>query len=253
MVSAIPNPALDAFAAQIGAELVLAQVLVRRDTDTFPLQHVDDRDEEQLRDVLVAELRDIAQFTAAKQFRPLKSAPNLQRGWRFVARSVSELGFALDCLYPGAVADWFATQQPAPPVTHYREFTGRQTGMYRVTALLSDEQVAQVARAGCHRRFCLKQRIWTVEGLPAETISEKSLVPCLEPCAVLLEFARTVARIEQKEKEAIAMAPDEIETVRAALDHAAEIARRDSREADFSAAENPRRVQWMLEKLRPRM
>jgi len=28
--------------------------------------------------------------------------------------------------------------------------------------------------------------------------SEKSVIPCLEPCAILLEFARKTARLEQQ-------------------------------------------------------
>ncbi len=102
----------------------------------------------------------------------------------------TELEAALQHLYPGAITDWFAAQAQPAPVTHYREFTDRQTGMYRVTTMLSDEQAAVMARACCHRRFCLKRRLWTVGSLGPEASGEKSLIPCLEPCAILLEFAR---------------------------------------------------------------
>jgi hypothetical protein len=250
MVSAIANPALDAFVAEIRSELLFGELLLRAKGDGYELIHAADRDIARLRDVSLIELREIAQFTSGKQFRPLKSAPTLQGGWRFTAPNPSELGAALQILYPGAVADWSAARKPDPPVTDYRSYTSRQTGMYRVAAMLSDAQAAAVTRAGCGRRFCLKQRLWTTEGLAPDTMEEKSLIPCLEPCAVLLEFARTVARIEQRPPRALALAVEEIEALTAALEQALERPAT-VREAEFSAAGNPRRLQLLLEKLEP--
>jgi hypothetical protein len=251
MVSAIPNPALEAFVTLIAPELAFAEVLLRRTNDGFEIRHAADRDANPLRGVSLLELRGIAQFTERRAFRPLKSAPNLQRGWQFLAGNHTELDEALRHLYPGAVADWFAAQQPAPPITHYRDFTGRQTGMYRITAMLSDEQAAEVARACCHRRFCLKQRLWTVKGSPPDAAAEKSLIPCLEPCAILLEFARTVMRLEQNEPFRVPASVAERENLAASLEQMARAPAGEIREADFSAAQNPRRAQWLLEKLKP--
>ena len=84
------------------------------------------------------EIRPLAQFSSSGAFRPLKSAPNLPAGWRVAARDERALGAALHHLYPGAVADWFAAQTAPPPVTSYRQFTSRQTGMYRITTQLDD-------------------------------------------------------------------------------------------------------------------
>ena len=123
------------------------------------------------------------------------------------------------------VQDWFAAQG-VPPVTNYREFTGRQTGMYRITQLLTDEQAGIVARAACQERFCLKRRLWTVEGLAPDTPgksaapSGKSEIPCLEPCAILLELARKATRIEQEEKADVQLSRSEIESVLAAAEAA---------------------------------
>ena len=246
----VPNPALKAFVACIAPELVFAQVLLRRSGEGFELRHVLDRDVSSLREVAVNELRELAQFTEQKQFRPLKSAPTLRRGWRCVARDAAELDEALRHLYPGAMADWFAAQQSQPPVTHYREFTARQSGMYRITTMLSDAQVVEVARACCHRRFCLKQRLWTVEGLRPDAVPEKSLVPCLEPCAVLLEFARTVVRLQQaEESDAWPQKEEPVFSVEE-LERMASMRPVEIREADFSVPENPRRAQWCLEKLK---
>ena len=244
---------MESFVARIAPELVFAEVLVRRTGEGFDLRHAADRDATSCRDVSANELRELAQFTEHKRFRPLKSAPTLRRGWRFLARSAAELDEALRHLYPGAVADWFAAQQAQPPVTHYREFTSRQTGMYRITTMLSDEQLAQVARAGCHRRFCLKQRLWAVEGLPPDSAAEKSLIPCLEPCAVLLEFARAAVRLEQSKARGDAGAREEPSFSIGELERMAQSWPAEIREADFSAADNPRRAQLALEKIKSKL
>lgn len=247
------NPALSAFVAKLATELLIAQVLIHRRDGGFELRHIADRNAalESLPPVELSELRALAQTTAAGAFRPLKSAPNLRSGWRFTASSVNELGAALDRLYPGAVADWFAAQSSAPPITSFREYTERQTGMYRITAMLTDEQAAKVIRACCHVRFCLKRRLWSVAGLAPDTDGQKSIIPCLEPCAMFLEFARTAMRIEQEEKGSVQRTPGEAAALHADLE--ARLARLTgtAREGDMGDADNPRRLQLMLEKLEP--
>jgi len=250
-MATVTNPALRAFLAQMRDELAFAQALIRRTESGFELRHVEDRERaaQALRELNLAELRALAQVNSQGAFRPLKSAPNLQTGWMLRVKDDAELASALDRLYPGALADWFAAQGPRPPITNYREFTARQTGMYRITTMLTDVQAARVIRAGCHKDFCLKRRLWTVNSLAGDAVEEKSLVPCLEPCAILLEFARKASRIEQQEKMKFDLSPAEVATLKAALQTA--LANPDSsvREADFNAPSNPRRVQLLLEKL----
>ncbi|GDY21759.1 hypothetical protein LBMAG56_31060 [Verrucomicrobiota bacterium] len=242
-----------AFLAQFPGEVVLAQVLLRRRAGGFELRHADDADaaEDALKLLATPELRALAQSTVAGAFRPLKSAPNLRRGWRVLAAGEADLETALHILYPGALADWHAAQAATPPVTHYRAFTERQTGMYRITTMLDDPAAERVVRAGCDRRFCLKQRLWTVGALAPDSVAAKSLIPCLEPCAILLELARKAARIEQADKVTLALAPDDGATILAALEGL--LARSDSavREGDTGSPANPRRLLLALEKLRP--
>ena len=204
----VENPALKKFVALIGDELILAQVLIRRRQEGFELRHVADRDvaEASLRLVTLSEARTLSQFTASGEFRPLKSAPTLARGWRMVAVDDTVLDAALSRLYPGAVADWFAAQSADPPVTHYREYVNRQSGMYRITTMLTDAQVADVARAVCDARCCLKRRLWTVPGLQADAAAEKSIIACLEPGAVLMEAARKAVRADQEENRSMKLA-----------------------------------------------
>jgi hypothetical protein len=224
------NPAAETFAAEIDSELLLAQVLILRLVRGFELRHVSDRSlpAAELRLVPIPELRPLAQFTSAGAFRPLKSAPNLERGWRTTVATSNELGLALQHLYPNAIADWFAARQTPPSVTNYRDFTNRQTGMYRVTQLLTDSEAGTMIRACCDPKVCLKRRLWSVQGLEIDAPEPKSLIPCLEPCALLLEFARTVARLQQSGK---ANGDEKLPEHSGAT----------VREADFSVASNPRR------------
>lgn len=250
-MTAVENPALEAFVAQIGRELVVAQVAVRRAGAVFELRHVSDAGQAaaELRELKPGELRALAQFTAAGAFRPLKSAPNLQGGWRYTAPDATALEQALNRLYPGAIADWFAARSSAPPTTDFREFAGRQTGMYRITTMLSDTLVARVARAGCHRDSCLKRRLWKSKDLAPDAFEGKSLIPCLEPCALLLEFARKAMRIEQEEKVVVELSPSDIATVRAAIQVALKHPDPALREGDLNEPHNPRRLRLVLEKL----
>lgn len=229
------NPALTAFAAEIGTSLVFGQVHIQRLPAGFELRHTADagRASTDLRPVKDHEIRALAQFTASGAFRPLKSAPTLADGWRITARDIPALGIALNHLYPGAVADWHAARADTPPLTSYRQFTSRQTGMYRITTFLDDATAGAMIRACCHPDSCLKRRLWTVEGLSADPTAAKSLVPCLEPCAILLEFARKIARLEQQEAPP-ASAPPETTASPA--------------ECDFDAPNNPRRLRFVLEK-----
>ena len=158
----------------------------------------------------------------------------------------------MEHLLPGAIADCHAAAQPGGTITHYREFTARQTGMYRNTARLDDNAAARVARSVCHLDFCLKRRLWTVPGLEAEEAEAKSCVPCLEPCALLLEFAGKAWRWEQTSEVERRFNESEAATIQAALEKA--LSERGEgaadREADFSDPLNPRRLRYVLSRWR---
>jgi sirohydrochlorin cobaltochelatase len=196
------NPALEWFVQWFGGELVLGEVLVCRRENGYELRHTADHEKrgEELQQVTPEESRTIAQFTDTGEFRALKAAPTLRRGWRIVAKSDAELLLALDRLYPGAVADLYATLQHPPPATDYRAFTNRQTGMYRITTFLDDVEAAAVVRKCCAPNYCLKRRFWDVGGVAPEMVTQKSVIPCLEPCPILLEFARKAVRAVQQQK-----------------------------------------------------
>jgi len=176
----------------------------------YELRHIDDAAvaDDSLRVVNLNDIRILAQSTASGEFRPLKSAPTLQRGWRLVVADDAGLEAALSRLYPGAVADWHMARSANPPVTNYREYANRQSGMFRVTAKLSDAQAVRVIESTCNAKFCLKRRLWTVAGFSPDPVAGKSLIPCLEPCAVLMEAARRAFRAEQPENPAMKLAAE---------------------------------------------
>lgn len=246
------NPALQAFISSIPPEKVWAQVLIQSANRTFTMRHIADRDIplDQLRHLSVPDLRKLAMHTEAGQFRPLRSSPDLPRGWTFTCDSPEELWRALQELYPGSIPDWFAATSSNPPITHYRDFTNRQTGMYRITQLLTDDQAANVARAACHSRFCLKHRFWTDPSLAADSPAEKSAIPCLEPCAILLELARKTARIEQEDKLGVQFSRSELQSFLSAVQDTLENSPTNDRAGNVAAAGNPRRLQLLLEKFK---
>lgn len=198
------NPWLEFFINARWNEVVIAQILVKRTAGGFELRHVRDEKTEagELKAVRPTDARIIANFNAAGEYRPLKSAPDLPSGWMVRANSPEELEEALNHFYPNALADRFALNQTLPPITGYRAFTARQTGMYRITTFLSDTDLARVIENLCTTK-CLKQRLWTSGEIPTDAPAKKSAIPCLEPCAILLETARKEVRVLQQNERDI--------------------------------------------------
>ena len=195
----IDNPWLEFFINARWDKIVIAQVLVKRTAGGFELRHVRDEktDVGELKAVRPIDARKIANFNAAGEYRPLKSTPDLPSGWMLRANSPEELEEALNHFYPNALADRFALNQTPPPITGYREFTARQTGMSRITTFLSDADLARVIDNLCATK-CLKQRLWTSGAIPTDAPEKKSAIPCLESCAILLENARKQVRALQE-------------------------------------------------------
>jgi hypothetical protein len=244
------NPAYRAFLESIEAERVWAQVLIKRQGAEFTLRHVHDRDANSatLKALTISDLRKLATFDAMGQFRPLRSAPDLVSGWVCHCKTQEELARGIQELYPGSVPDWHSTQNTVPPVTNYRSFTNRQSGMYRITQFLTDSQAAQVIAACCNPHLCLKRRFWTVEGLAPDHAESKSAIPCLEPCALLLELARKAARIEQEDKTSVQLPGSDLATLVGAAKALLETGKAGERTGNIGSSLNPRRLQLVVEK-----
>lgn len=244
--------AITTLADSFGTELVWLEVLVRREPAGFSLRHERDRatPDGSLRSLPVDELREWAQVTAAGAFRPNKAAPSLRAGWVTRVADAAELETALRGLYPGSLADWLEVRQASPGVTHFREFVGRQSGLYRAARELSDGAAAEVIRAGCAPEFCRRQRLWTVDGLAPEAAGTKSCVPCLEPCALVLELARRAGQLAAEPGAELPSSRPPLEALLRAVE--AELAQppTDVREGELDDPRNPRRLAWQRERLR---
>ncbi len=158
-------------------------------------------------------VRDLARLDAAGDYRPLKGAPNLPRGWRFRTRSTEALRQALDFLYPAAISAWLAWREDRLRVTDLRETLGRQTGMYRVTRKISDDAADEMVASFCRSDGgCLRTILWriapdrAIQSLPATKFDPavdqagpgetQRHVPvlCPEGCNLLVARAREVVK-----------------------------------------------------------
>ncbi len=140
----------------------IGEVTVQRREPGFWLTH---RDESERGDLAVFQSAsaagEIARCDDAGKFRPLKTAPNLRHGWRLELKTLSEAREALDQFYPGRLALWWAWQEGRLKSTPLRDSLGRQTGMYRVAATISDEEADEVVAAVCRSDTgCLRTVLW---------------------------------------------------------------------------------------------
>lgn len=246
------HPALAEYLELHGDHVLLVEVRIRKTPGGFELRHVRDANlpAESLKKQALDQLRALALTTSASAFRPLRCAPTLRDGWLCEVRSLRELELALHHLYPGALADWWHARTHPSAAISYKTFTARQTGMYRITATLSEASLDLATRSQCAPRFCLKQRLWSAPGCEPEDAKAKSAIPCLEPCPMFMEFARVVARDEQADKTPTPLTEWEQQTIEAALLASGRKTDGEIRDADLSAPDNPRRVEFLLEKLR---
>lgn len=192
----------------------VGQIAVVAQPEGFALCHRDDLDDTTLpswHDPVEAAV--IARFDDAKNFRPLKTAPNLAHGWRLHLRDLSELRIALDYFYPGRLAWLRAFDQERFVATPLRETLARQSGMYRVAAKISDEAVDRLVAGFCRSEGgCLRTIMWkrdpagnlATTQLPAEkfdpafdqTGEGKPTLPllCQEICPLFVAAAREAVK-----------------------------------------------------------
>jgi hypothetical protein len=141
----------------------IGQILVRKTNDGgFILSHRDDETRKPLKTFRNAEEAvKIAKFDDSGNYRPLKTAPNLQHGWRLELRALAELPRALDYFYPGRLAVFASWKNGQLQTTPLRETLERQSGMYRIAAKISDERVDRVVGDFCRSDGgCLRTVLW---------------------------------------------------------------------------------------------
>lgn len=129
--------------------------------------------------------------------RPLKTAPNLRRGWILKLSTSSELRLAIDLLYPAALANWRAFLRGDPLATPLRSTFERQSGMYRITGLTTDPEAEKILNTLC-KPGCLRQILWPIpDGVPFRSpVLENGRIPllCTDACSLLIGEARRVVK-----------------------------------------------------------
>ena len=148
----------------VAALFFFGQILVtKREGTGFVLAHRDDASLHQLQRHRDAENAiEIAKYDDAGNYRPLKTAPNLRRGWRLELATVEELRRALDCFYPGRLALFAAWKSGHLKTTPLRETLNRQSGLYRVAAKISDQQINELVADFCRSDSgCLRTILWS--------------------------------------------------------------------------------------------
>ena len=69
--------------------------------------------------------RGISKTTAAGEYRPLKSSPNLRRGWELLLADAGELFVAMNYLYPAGVVHWHLLREGELEITRAMLARGR--------------------------------------------------------------------------------------------------------------------------------
>ena len=250
----------EAFAAWVDEAIegrTFGQVLVRPAAPGYSLRHIEDvgaADLEVHEDPRAA--REIAKLTEEGEYRPLKSSPNLQRGWDIRVADAKELTVAMNYLYPAGVVHWHLYREGSLDITNFRDNAARQSGIYKSIQHLSDRGVQDAARACCEDAVCLKKTLWDVdEKTPLETERGNGEIPCPEPCSLFISFARRVRLFEGEERDldAAGLSPSEREDLAALIEAAATGEIRFAREAEFEAPLNERRMRYRSITLVPKL
>jgi len=238
---------------------VFGQVLIRRTAEGgYSLRHRDDAEAVEL-DVHEEPrgAREISKLTERGEYRPLKSSPNLRRGWELRVKDARGLAVAMNYLYPAAQVHWHLYRERRLEVTSYRENAARQSGIYKRIQRLSDEGVQNAARACCEDAVCLKKTLWNVdEETPLVMDRGDGEIPCPEPCSVFVSFARQVRLFEREDRrdlDEIGLSPSEKEDLAALVETASAGNVEYAREAEFEEPLNERRLRYRRLTLLPKL
>ncbi|WP_395746195.1 CbiX/SirB N-terminal domain-containing protein [Prosthecobacter sp.] len=185
----------------------IGQIAITTNTDgTYSLCHIADRGltglqvHHEAHDALF-----ISRYDASGAFRPLHTAPTLNRGWRLDLAGLDELRLALDFFYPAAIGMLRAQEQEKLTAVPLREVFARQTGMYRFVNTLTDEQCHALIGKTCANDRCLRRILWPLNDTqpmtgPAASKTQPNHAPnalpllCIEACTHVVSAARKVAR-----------------------------------------------------------
>jgi sirohydrochlorin cobaltochelatase len=156
----------------------------------YDLRHSADAGREDLRQLMsLADLRELVRLDDAGNFRPLPAAPNLRRGWSFIARHEADLRDALDIIYPAEAANAGLARANLLGVTPWRETADRQSGRFRAVRDLTESSLHELVGAVCETG-CLKCRLWPPAADAVDFATDEIPLLCPEACNYFVEKAR---------------------------------------------------------------
>ena len=176
----------------------------------WDLRHSDDAGRDDLTAFSKCEdARTLANLDDAGAYRALKTAPNLRHGWRLALPDVHSVRLALDYFYPAMLGVWLAHGRGEVVPVELHDTLARQTGMYRITQKLTDEQAQRLIARQCRSNTgCLKTILWRIgagvsvpllppEKFRADAAPADSLpLLCQEACNFLVAAARKMVKDE---------------------------------------------------------
>ena len=200
----------------------IGQLEIERLEGGFVLSHRDDAGRSDLREHKIDDAFEIARFDDAGNFRSLKTAPTLRHGWKIFVRDLLQLERVIDTIYPGRLAMLRAFKSGELTTTSLRETLNRQSGMYRVAAKISDEQIDRLVGEFCRSEGgCLRTILWKRDAsgktassklpqekfdpavdqyfstaMPATAATESLPLLCQEACNLLVAACRDAVKGE---------------------------------------------------------
>lgn len=179
----------------------IGQIAIGQTTEGFALRHVDDAEATGLEEYREpADALDLGRYNEAGEYRPLKTAPDLRRGWCLRLANWEEVVRALEYFYPAMLGSLRAAEDGELRMTPLRETLERQTGMYAITKKATVEQIETVMAKRCaDEGGCLKKVLWRVEHESPRIFPPHKLnlptegplpMPCAEGCNLLVAALR---------------------------------------------------------------
>jgi sirohydrochlorin cobaltochelatase len=162
----------------------IGQLEIVSSEEGFVLCHRDDVGRTDLRNYEIDDALEVAKFDDARSYRPLKTAPTLRHGWKIFARNLLQVEKVIDAIYPGRIAVLHAFKSGRLTTTSLRETLNRQSGMYRVAAKITDEQIDGLVGDFCRSDGgCLRTILWKRDAsdkIPSSKLPPEKFDPAVD-------------------------------------------------------------------------
>jgi len=162
----------------------IGQLEIVSSEEGFVLCHRDDAGRTDLKNYEIDDALEVAKFDDTRRYRPLKTAPTLRHGWKIFARDLLQVEKVIDSIYPGRIAVLHVFKSGQLTTTSLRETLNRQSGMYRVAAKISDEQIDGLVGNFCRSDGgCLRTILWKRDAgdkIPSSKLPPEKFDPAVD-------------------------------------------------------------------------